>query len=185
MSIAKWFGMKRAQRMFRRAAGDLTGASPVMRRKLLNKLAARGRDMTRRNITTQGKGRWAPLSKWTRAQTGRRKALITLRPFIVAKKATARGLRASVVFKSPGNFTLTQHHDGFKDPAVGRVVKIDLKRPGALGLTPKHSSKSFVDKRGRNVPARKVWPSQKALLAMIRVEAARWRREMDRRLTKR
>lgn len=103
--------MKRARRMFQHAAGDLTGASPVMRRKLLNKLASRGRDMTRKNITTQGKGTWAPLSKWTRAQTGRRKALITLRPFIVAKKATTRGLKASVVFRSPGGFTLTQHHD--------------------------------------------------------------------------
>lgn len=184
-SLVKWFGMKRARRMFKRAAGDLGGANPVMRRRLINKLASRARDMTRRNITTQGGGKWAKLSKWTQAQTGRRKALITLRKFVTVKKSTRSGLRASVIFRSPGAFTLTQHHDGFTDPAKGDVVKIVLRRPGALGLPPKATSKSFVDRSNRRVPARKVWPEGRALAVMIRVEAAKWRRELDRRLSRR
>lgn len=177
--------MRRARFMMRQALGDLGGATPVMRRKLLNRLVARARDMTRKNITTQGKGSWKPLSKWTVAQTGRRKALITLRKFVGVKKATARAMRAAVVFRSPGDFTLTQHHLGYKDEADGGVVRLKLKRPGALGLPSKVTEKSFVDKRSRQVPARPVWPSTSATLRMVRREARKWRREVDRRLSRR
>lgn len=183
--IAKWFGMRRAKRMFKRASGDLTGATPVMRRKLMNKLASGGRDIVRRNITTQGGGTWAPMSKWTKAQTGRRKLLVTLRKFVGVKKATPRAKSAAVVFRSPGDFTLTQHHDGFTDHAKGGVVRIALKRPGALGLPSKVATKAFVDKNDRNVPARPVWPSQRQIASLIRRETAKWRREMDARLNRR
>ncbi len=184
-AIVKWFGMRKARRLFKRAAGDLTGANPVMRRRLMNKLAAGGRDITRRNITTQGGGRWAPMSKWTRAQTGRRKLFVTLRKYIVAKKASARAMRASVVFRSPGDFSLTQHHTGYTDPAKGDVVKIALKKPGALGLSPKTTVKAFVDKRSRTVPARPVWPSTRQVAILIRKETAKWRRQLDARLRRR
>ncbi len=180
-----WFGMFAAKQMLRQALGDLGGASPVMRRRLLNRLVSRSRDMTRKNITSQGKGSWRPLSKWTMAQTGRRKALITLRKFIGVKKASPRALRAAVVFRSPGNFTLTQHHFGFKDKATGGIVRLELKRPGALGLPSKVKSKTFVDKHSRDVPARPVWPSLSATLRMVRSEARKWRREVDRRLSRR
>lgn len=185
MALVAWVGMARARRQFQQLARDVTGNNPVMQRRLMNKLASKARDMTRRNITTQGLGAWKKLSKWTVAQTGRRKALVTLRKFIVVKKAKGRATSASVVFNSPGDFTLTQHHDGYADPALGTVVKIELKRPGALGLPRKQTSKSFVDKRNRQVPARPVWPEGARLFKMLRVETRKWARQVDRRVQNR
>lgn len=182
MAIKAWVGMVQARRMFQKTARDLTGSNPVMQKKLMNRLVSKARDMARRNITSQGQGTWEKLSKWTVAQTGRRKALITLRKHIIAVKAKGRGRSASVVFRSPGNFTLSQHHDGYKDPARGSVVKIDLIRPQALGLPAKTKVKAFVDKRSRNVPARRVWPEGRKLFLMLRRETRRWAREMDRRI---
>lgn len=171
--------------MFRRTERDLTGGNPIMRKRLMNRLVSKARDMTRRNITTQGGGTWAPLSKWTIAQTGRKKALITLRKFIVAVKAKGRGRTAKVVFQSPGNFTLSQHHDGYTDPAEGGIVKIALKKPGALKLPAKTKVKGFVDKRSRKVPARPVWPEGRKLFLMLQRETRIWAREMERRLQRR
>lgn len=182
MGLRAWIGMAQARRMFKRTARDLTGSNPIMKRKLMNRLVSKARDMTRRNITTQGLGTWAPLSKWTIAQTGRRKALITLRKFIVARRAKGKGRTASVIFLSPGDFTLTQHHDGYTDPARGGIVKIALKKPSALGLPTSASFKSFRDKRSRQVPARHVWPTGRRLFLMLRRETKIWAREMEQRL---
>lgn len=181
MGIRAWVGMKRAQRMFKRTARELAGTNPVMQKKLMNLLVSKVRDLARRNITTQGNGSWRPLSKWTVAQTGRRKALVTLRKHIVAIKARGRGTTASVVFNSPGDFSLNQHHDGFKDPATGGVVKIALKKPAALNLPKKTTVKAFVDRHSRDVPARRVWPEGRKLFIMLRNETRKWAREMDRR----
>lgn len=185
MAIRAWIGMRRARRQFEQLARDVAGNNPTMQRRLMNRLASKARDMTRRNITTQGLGSWKALSKWTVAQTGRRKALVTLRKYIVAKKAKGRSTKASVVFNSPGNFTLTQHHDGYDDPALGTVVKIALKKPGALGLPRKQTHKSFLDKKSRKVPARPVWPEGVRLFKMLRVETRKWARQMDRRIQSR
>lgn len=150
----------------------LRGSKPL-RRKLLNRLARSGRDQTRRNITTQGKGTWAKLSKWTSAQTGRRKALVSLRKYVGIKKASSKGLSSATIFRSPGDYTLTQHHTGFTEPAQGGVVKVELKRPGALDKKGKLRTKgqkvvSFKDNTPQVVPARPVWPSRKQLKPIIR-----------------
>jgi hypothetical protein len=145
----------------------------TLRRRLLNRLAADGRNETRKNITSQGRGTWAKLSKWTAAQTGRRKALITLRRFVGVKKANSKAMSAATVFRSPGDFTLTQHHTGFTELAKGGVVKIPLKRPGALDKKGKLNTKgakevSFKDTTAKVVPARPVWPDRKQLKPIIR-----------------
>ncbi len=185
MGIRAWVGMARARRQFRRTERDLTGGNPVMRKKLMNRLVSKARDMTRHNITTQGGGKWAPLSKWTVAQTGRRKALITLRKFVVAVKAKGKASTASVVFRSPGDFTLTQHHDGYTDRPVAGIVKIALKRPGVLNLPKTATSKSFRDRRSRDVPARPVWPEGRKLFRMLQKETRIWARQMEARHNRR
>jgi hypothetical protein len=150
----------------------LSGGRPL-RRKLLNRLAAGGRDATKRNITTQGRGTWEKLSKWTRAQTGRRKALVSIRKFVGVKRANSKATKAMTVFRSPGDYTLTQHHTGFTELATGGVVKIELKRPGALDKKGKLRTKgaktvAFKDTNQKIVPARPVWPNRKQLQPIIR-----------------
>ncbi len=166
----------------------LKGNKPL-RRKLLNRLAAGGRDATRKNITTQGNGTWEKLSKWTRAQTGRRKALVTLRKFVGVKRASSKAMSASTIFRSPGDFTLSQHHTGFTELPKGGIVKVELKRPGALDKKGKLRTKnqkvvSFKDDTQQVVPARPVWPSRKQLKPIIRKNILRFVKELEAALAK-
>ncbi len=161
----------------------LRGSRPL-RRKLLNRLAASGRDQTRRNITTQGRGMWAKLSKWTSAQTGRRKALVTLRKFVGIKRASSKAMSAATIFRSPGDYTLTQHHTGFTETPKGGVVKVALKRPGALDKEGKLKVKqakvvSFRDNTAQVVPARPVWPDRKQLKPIIRKNISLFVKELQ------
>jgi hypothetical protein len=114
------------------------------------------------------------LSDWTKAQTGRRKALITAVPHVKAKLANAAGTRSATIFRSPGNWTLTQHHDGFEEPGTNKPVKITLKRPGLVGL--KGKTETFIKDKGVEVPRRPVWPEGRQLATINRQELARWRR---------
>ena len=122
-----------------------------MRRRLLNDLARKGRDISRGNIASQGGGTWPPLSKWTRAQTGRRKALLAQIPRITAILANAAARTAVVIFTSPGNWTLTQHHFGFTEPAENKVVKIPMK----TRVKPMMGTEKAKSKMGSNLAARR------------------------------
>lgn len=183
------FGWKRGRGQITLVDKLLLRGTKPLRRKLLNRLAASGRDQTRRNITTQGSGTWAKLSKWTRAQTGRRKALVTLRKFVGVKKARGKALSAATIFRSPGDYTLTQHHTGFTETPQGGVVKVELKRPGALDKKGKLKVKaakvvSFRDNTAQVTPARPVWPSRKQLKPIIRKNISLFVKELQAALAK-
>lgn len=172
-------GWTRAGKVITFVDRDLFVGPKTGRKRLLTALARRGRDATRKNIRSQGNGRWPPLSPWTRAQTGRRKALVTAIPMIKAKKANREGTRSAVIFRSPGDWTLTQHHDGFKEPGTNKPVKIQLKRPGIVGLKKKVI---FLADKGTTVPPRPVWPEGRQLATINRQELVKWRADFMRRL---
>lgn len=186
MIRAVLFGWDEAKRQIRIVDREIAHGPKTIRKRLLNRLAAAGRDAARRNITTQGGGRWDKLSPWTMAQTGRKKALITLRKFITVKKANAAGTRSATIFRSPGDYSLTQHHRGFTEAATGTVVKIALKRPTALGSKFKGKKVvAFKDNRDKEVPARPVWPEGKQLHKIITRNIRLWRADMRRALARR
>jgi hypothetical protein len=162
----------------------------AMRRKLLNDLARKGRDTSRQNIRTQGGGTWPPLSKWTRAQTGRRKALLQQIPRIHAILANAAARTSAVIFRSPAEWTLTQHHHGFTEPPTHKVVKIELKtrvkdlkvtKRGKTSLS-KGNAIYFVDDQPTKVPRRPVWPEGGQLARMVGLSLRKWNREFEAKL---
>lgn len=186
MVSAILFGWTQAKRKINLVDRALVVGPKRFRKALLNRLARAGQKASRRAITTQGGGTWAPLSNWTKAQTGRRKPLVTLRKFIGVKRANSAATKSATVFRSPGAFTLTQHHEGFTEPASGTVVKIALRRPTALGK--KLAGKvniTFKDNREKSVPARPVWPRGRKLRKMVTVEVRRWRTNFNRHLDRR
>lgn len=127
----KTIGLRRVLRKLKEYKQDYTSGS-AEHSKLMTRLGRRGRDYARARITSQGDGTWAPLSKWTRAKTGRRKALITERPRI-----KFRHVKAGVVIyhDSPSNeWDLAKHGRGFTRPAVRGKVVIPLKAPRILGV---------------------------------------------------
>jgi hypothetical protein len=175
------FGWKRARNTILLVDRDLFRGPKTMRKKLLNRLAREGRDQTRKNITAQGPG-WAPLSKWTVARTGKKKALLSARPKVGVVRANPAGTRSATVFRSPGDWTLTQHHDGFREGPASGPMKIPLKRPKALGLPPK-TPFIILPKRGEvKVPARPVWPEGAQLRRLMSRNLRIWRAEFVRRI---
>ena len=175
------FGWKRARNTVLLVDRDLFRGPKTMRKKLLNRLARAGQNQTRKNITNQGPG-WKPLSKWTVARTGRRKALLSARPRVGVIRANPAGTRSATVFRSPEQWTLTQHHDGFREPPAKGPMKIPLKRPKALGLPPK-TPFIILPRRGAvEVPARPVWPRGPQLRAIMKKELRIWRAEFIRRM---
>ncbi len=176
-------GWTRAENMLRVVDRDMFKGPKTMRRRLLNDIARAGVKASRENIRTQGHGTWPPLSKWTRAQTGRRKALLAQIPRITAILANRAALTAAVIFRSPGDWTLTQHHRGFTERATNKVVKIPLKNPGLIGergITEKY----FIDSKDTVVPRRPIWPEGAQLRRLMATAINRWRVAMDARLKK-
>ena len=127
----KTVGLDRVKRKLREYKQDFSAGSPEHAR-LMTALGRAGRDYGRKRITTQGDGSWAPLSKWTRAKTGRRKALITERQNIKYRKTR---LGVEIFHDSPSpNWSLATHARGFTRPAVRGKVVIPLKVPSILGV---------------------------------------------------
>lgn len=151
---ARAIGIKEFQRTLKAIKKDLTPATSK-RIPVLNTRVGRGlRDAARQRITTQGDGKWKPLSKWTRAKTGRRKALITERKNIVYERTTTS---VRIIHKSPSaEWSLNTHAKGFTRPAVRKRVRIPLKQPKLLGV-----SKPYIilprGSRATKTPARNVW----------------------------
>ena len=102
---------------------------------LLNRVGRALRDDARNRITTQNNGKWPKLSKWTRAKTGRLKALITERGKIKFKRWGRSGV--AVGHESGGDWSLDDHVKGFTRPAVNKRVVIPLKAPRYLGIKDK------------------------------------------------
>ncbi len=109
------------------------------------------RDYVRRTITLQGRKRtYVRLSHWTRGRTNRRKALITLRPFIKARHSSAAG---EVYFlQRDNNWHIDQHHTGFTSPAVVNKRMV-IPRAGGGILA------AFMSRKASKIPAREVWPN--------------------------
>lgn len=186
MISAILFGWTQARGRINLIDREIASGPKRFRKMLLTRLARAGQKMTRRNITTQGGGTWAPLSDWTKAQTGRRKALVTIRKFVGIKRANANATKSATVFRSPGLWSLTQHHQGFVERPTGKVVKIDLKRPTALGSKLKSKvSVTFKDNREKVVPARPVWPRGRKLKLLVVREVRAWRTKFNRHIDRR
>lgn len=125
---------------------------------LMSRIARELRDRTRKRITSQGEGTWAPLSKWTQARTGRRKALVTLRKNV---KARWNADEAAIYFEPVSNkWDLTDHHRGFTSPAVnGKRMSWNLVRPTAIGL--RQNKISIMSRKASVIPARDVWSTDR------------------------
>lgn len=141
-----------------RAALDVIDSEfgPRGARSLMSRVARHFRDRVRSRITSQGNGSWAPLSNWTRARTGRRKALITLRNRIKAKWDSES---AQVYFDSPSSeWDISDHHQGFTSPAVkGKRMAWRLTNPAAIRW--RGSKVSITSRKASRIPARDVWSS--------------------------
>lgn len=134
------------------------------------------REQVRQNLETQGDafGKWQPASKWTVAKKGSSKLFAGKQENIRIRNAPGRG---EVVFVSPGNWTLTQHQEGFTVPPTGELVTLDLKNPGAVGA--KSSKFSFISRRPSVVPARRMWPTEKKAVATAEPLITRWVKALE------
>lgn len=142
---------------------------------MLNRLGRAGRDYARNQITTQGDGEWAPLSKWTRAKTGRRKALITERPRI--KYVVRQGSVAIVHAATSPERSLSRHAKGFTRPAVNKPVYIPLRLPSLLGVS---GPGIYLPKgtKATKTPPRNVWGTQKKVNKLVRPVVEPWVRQV-------
>jgi phage gpG-like protein len=153
------------------------GSTARGRRKLMFRLGRGMRDATRRNITTQGDGTWKPLSRWTRAKTGRNKALITLRNRV---KMDYNADQARVYFeKSSPYWDLTTHHTGRRSAAVrGKAMNIPLPSNTAGRISGAGSRLLIFNRKVSILPARKVWASKAQIEKETEKHIAGWLDEL-------
>jgi hypothetical protein len=117
---------------------------------------------------------WLARSKWITAKKGAGYNLFEgqdrrIRAYGVSK------LIGNVAFFSPGEWTLTQHQEGFTIPASGEDVTItNLKAPGALGLPVGQSSYRFKWRNDSKVPARQMWPTEPQAYQIAGQEVSKW-----------
>lgn len=123
------------------------------------------RDDVRDRISSQGDGgSWKKLSKWTRARTGRRKALITERSR-VTYIVKPRRLEIAYAERS-SQWNLTKHHHGFQTPGFrGKKAVIPLRNPGPLGA--KGNALTIFSAKPSVVPARPIWTPETKLLRIV------------------
>ena len=124
------------------------------------------RDYVRGTIKAQGRKRsYAPLSRWTKGRTGRRKALITLVNRFKAKWDNRRG---EVYFDPVSTaWNITQHHQGFTSPAVdGKRMVVPKAGGGRLAV--------FTRRKASKVPAREIWPTAAELIREVQPIVAKW-----------
>lgn len=146
---------------------------------LFNRIGRRLRDDARARITSQDGGKYEKLSKWTRARTGRRKALITERKNITFR-STKRGL--IVGHNAGGDWNIGQHESGFVTPGfAGHAVTIPLKNPRALKVN--GNSITIRGAKASVVPARRVFANEPEANAIVRQEAEKWLRDIIKRST--
>ncbi len=136
--------LKGSLRRLRRYVGNTT---PVYR-----KAALHMRNYVRQTITLQGrKSPYKQLSWWTKQKTGRRKALITLRPRIKA----AWGRQIGAVFFDPVSaaWHIDQHHTGYISKEVtGKRMAIPRKGGGLVAL--------LMNRKQSVIPRREIWPGK-------------------------
>ncbi len=144
---------------------------------LMNGIGRALRDDARRRITTQDGGTYAPLSKWTRAQTGRRKALITERKNITFKLV---GGSLQIGHVSPGAWTIGMHERGFVEQ--NKSETITLRNPKALKDV--RGTQFFLKSPKPSVtPARKVFANRAETESIARRKADEWIKRIVERAT--
>lgn len=142
---------------------------------VVNRLGRAFRDDARRRITSQGGGTWEPLSKWTMARTGRRKALVTEKKNITFKVI---GNRLLVGHESGGGWSLQDHEKGFTTPPdVPATIK--LKRPGLLGM--EGNSIHITRAKPSVTPARRVFATEAEANNLVGPIVEKWVREIIKR----
>lgn len=143
-----------------------------------NRLGRALRDDARNRITTQDNGNYDKLSKWTRARTGRRKALITERKNINFRIS---GGTLVIGHSAKGDWNIEMHEKGFRTPGFsGRSVTIPLKNPRAL----KNVSGNSITIRGAKesvVPARRVFSTEAEATRIGEPIVVRWIKDIIKR----
>jgi len=135
-------------------------------------LARTARDYVRETITLQGRNTpWPGLSQWTKSRTGRRKALIAIRPLIKAKWSNSS---AEVYFDAPSTeWNLDQHNTGFSVRGVQhKRMVVPSKSGGILAV--------FTKRKPVKVPRRRVYPTQREMESMVSVTLKEWAERLDR-----
>lgn len=130
----------------------------------------------RARIRTQDEGKWAAMSKWTRAQRNPQRILQDTEQYV---KWKMDGNKLLIFGEMPGDWTFTQHHEGFENvmdkQEDGKVV-VEITNPGPLGLGSVPDGKfSWVPKHGAGrTPARKIWPTDEETKVIVLPIASRW-----------
>lgn len=127
-------------------------------------------------IKTQDNGSWAHMSKWVAAKKNPQRVLEGAERFV---KYRIVGGELQVYGETDGEWTLTQHHEGFEnkeDHKEDDRIVIDIVNPGPLGLTTVPNGKfSWVPKdAAHRTPARKIWPSEAEVDKITLPIASRW-----------
>ena len=160
------FGFDEARQAIQFLRRDAAAGPSTLRRILMREIGRQMRDRVRKNITEQ-KGPsgqpWPKLSKWTRAQTGRRKALVTLRTRI---KFQATPKKVTVFFQTRDDgWDLSMHDEGFTEQATNKFAVVKLKKPGVLRTNKEEMV--FRDTKPKVVPARPVWSDAKQMARVV------------------
>lgn len=159
-------GVKETKSAVRKIRRQMSKTGP-----LYTRIGRALRDDARKRITTQDNGNYDPLSKWTRARTGRRKALITERQNISFKVI---GGTLIIGHTAKGNWNIQMHERGFVTPGFsGKAVTIPLKNPNALKDV-KGNSITIRGAKASVVPARRVFATQAEAEVIARSHAERW-----------
>lgn len=150
---------------------------PGGRRRLLRRIGAALRDAVRRRFTTQGDGSWPGLSEWTKARTGRRKALIGLRHRIHSRVTDDNTVE--VFFDPPTNdWNIGMHNRGFRSRAVeNERMVIPLRAPAIIGAS---GSRLIIKSRRMSIiPARRIWLSPAETRRIVELELEQFAREVE------
>lgn len=129
------------------------------------------------NVREQGGkfGRqWKSASKWIDAKKGYGYKLFDRQDQRIRSYSTSK-LIANVAFFSPGEWSLTQHQEGFTIPASGEdVTLVGLKAPSALGLPAGKTSIKFKWNNASKVPQRQMWPTEAQAYRIAGDEVSKW-----------
>lgn len=166
----KFVGLQKAKLGIKGIGDDITVTRGQAKR-LFRAIGRESRDYVRRRITTQGNGSWPKLSKWTRARTGRRKALLTERQRVVFR---VKPLKVEVAYEErTAEWNLTTHHKGFTTPGTkNKRVTIPLRNPAAIGWN--RPAISFRNSKDSVTPPRNVWGFERDHQEIARKQTRIW-----------
>ena len=164
----------RNERAVRAALKGIDKALIAERPALFQTLGRLLQDDVRQRMDSRGGGSWAPPSKWILAKKNARSAL-------AGQSSRVRFQvfpdKLAIFFASPGQWTLTQHNDGFTVQPDGSRVTIPLQNPSALSLPGSAKTFSFLSRRASVVPPRRSWPTEAEALAKIQAPLSVWIRK--------